>query len=210
MNKIFNYILIILLSLTTKDILASPVIYTVEGTVTGIYGNGPSVSDLNISPGSDVTYQYLIDTDRAGFIDLGNGSIEYAQDSSTIDSSYTNFYAELVNISYSVTDTYYNNGFSNYYATNINEPAYSSLIGRVVVGPDRLYLDSSSYIDNWRIGDIFGGAHLWHDSVSGEFVTLRTQLSLTEITTVPLPGSLLLLTSAISLISLSIRKKQST
>jgi hypothetical protein len=124
MNKITYYISIFVLSLITKDLLASPVLYTVEGTVSGIYGNGPSVNDLNIYFGSDVAYQFLIDTDRSGFIDLGDGSIKYVHDTSSIDSSYTNYYAELVNISYSVTDTYYNNGFSNYYATNINEPAY--------------------------------------------------------------------------------------
>lgn len=210
MNKMTYIISIVLLSVMTKSILASPVLYTVEGTVSGIYGNGPSVDDLGFTFGSDVTYQFIIDTDRSGFIDLGDGSIEYVQDSSTIDSSYTNFYAELVSISYSVTDTYYNSGFSNYYATNIDEPAYSSLIGRVVVGSDKLYLDSSSYIENWQIGDIFGGAHLWHDSVSGDFITLHTQLNLTEITAVPLPGSLLLLSSVIALIPLSIRKKQRT
>jgi len=210
MNKMTYVFSIILLSLITKSVLASPVLYTVEGTVSGVYGNGPSVDDLGFSFGSDVTYQFLIDTDRSGFVDLGDGSIEYVQDSSSADSSYTNFYAELVSISYSVTDTYYNWGRSNNFATNINEPAYSSLIGRVTVGPDKLYLDSSSYIENWQIGDAFGGTHWWHDSVSDDFITLRTQLNLTDITAVPLPGSLLLFSSAIALISLSLRKRKTT
>ncbi len=209
MNKVTYIISILLLSLIPKSILASPVIYTVEGSVSGIYGNGPSVDGLGFSFGSDVTYQFLIDTDRSGFVELSDGSIEYVPDSSSTDSSYTNFYAELVSISYSVTDTYYNWGLSNYFAANINSPAFSSPLGRVTVGPGLLYLDSASYIENWQIGDAFGGAHLWHDSVSSDFITLHTQLSLTDITAVPLPSSLLLFSSAI-LIPLFIRRKTHT
>lgn len=207
MNKMTYVISTTLFSLIAKSVLASPILYTVAGTVSGVYGNGPSVDDLGLSLRSDVTYQFLIDIDRSGFVDFGDGSIEYVQDSSSADSSYTNFYAELVSISYSVTDTYYNMGYSNNFATNIYEPAYSSQIGMVTVGPDKLYLDSSSYIENWQIGDTFRGAHWWHDSASDDFITLHTELTLTDITAVPLPGSLLLFSSALALIPLSIRKK---
>lgn len=206
MNKLTYIISIALLSLLSKNILASPVLYTVEGTVSGLYGNGPSVDNLNFSSANDVTYQFLIDTERAGFIDSGDGTIEYVQNSPTN----TYFYAELVNISYSVSDTYYNNGFTNFYAANIDEPAYSSLVGRVVVGSDKLYIDSSAYIEDWKIGDSFASAHLWHDSVSGEFITLHSRLSLTEITAVPLPSSFLLLSSVITLIPLAMRKRKKT
>ena len=116
MTTTFRIIVAYLLCLMTGNAFSAPVWYTVEGVVSGIYGNGPSVDGLGLSFGDEVTYRFLIDTERSGFIDLGDGSIQYVEDEVTDDRSYVRFYAELIDISYTVSETYYNWGFTNYVA----------------------------------------------------------------------------------------------
>lgn len=197
MTTKFRIIVTYLSCLLSGNVFGAPVLYTVEGVVSGIYGNGPSVDGLGLSFGDEVTYRFIIDTERSGFIDSGDGSIQYVEDEVTNDWSYVRFYAELIDISYTVSETYYNWGFTNYFAENIDNPAYSTLLGSVVVGPDKLYLNSSSYVEDWQLGDAFGSAHWWHDPESDEFITLNTQLSLTEITAVPLPSAIWLFGSGL-------------
>ncbi len=191
--------------------LSASFIYTVEGSVTGIYGNGPSVDALGFSYGDNITYQFLVDTERSGFVKYADGSIEYIDDFISGDSSYVRFYAELVNMPYTVNDTYYNWGRTYYLAQNIDDPAYSSPVGSVIVGPDMLRFGSSAYIQDWQLGDDVFGAHNWHDSVTGEYITLHSQLNITEISSVPLPSSLFLLASSFTvLLRLSKRNNERT
>ncbi len=211
MKIILRVVVASLLYLSSISVVSATFIYTVEGDVTGIYGNGPSVNVLGLSRGDKVSYQFLVNTERPGFVKYADNSINHIEDDITPDWSYIRFYAELLNISYIVNETYYNFGMTNYLAENVDDPTFSSLFGRVVVGPDKLYFDSSAFIEDWQLGDSVFSSHWWHDSITGEFITLHSQLNITELVTVPLPSSLLLLASAFTaLFSLSRRGRQHT
>ena len=192
------YSLVIIFSMfLSAGVYGSPVTYKVDGYLSGLYGDGPSVVALDLNFMDPISYEFIIDIEKSGYSLESDGSKTTHENTSSASDTEEYFYAELLEISYVVNDTYYNWGRENYYAANIDSFAYSSLVGRVMVGPELLYLDTSSYISEWQVGDSFRGAHWWHDSVNGEFITLHSSLTLTEVSEVPIVSSLLLFVSSL-------------
>ena len=81
MKKIQFLLISILLIMFSSIAVSSPIYYKVEGFVSGIYGNGPSVEALNISRSDIVSYSFIIDRNLPGYTLSSNGSISYAEDS---------------------------------------------------------------------------------------------------------------------------------
>lgn len=160
---------------------AEPYRYVLEGDIRSIDGDDTTIDNLNISVGDYVRYVLLIDTAENGYTDY-SGEIECHEDYLDENESRENFYAELLEISYKIGDTYYGFENTNYTASTIDSPTYpDGPFTRLTVGPELLYFDSTSPIETWEAGEVFGGAHLWHDAVTEEFHTMHLNLELIEI-----------------------------
>ena len=158
-----------------------PVRYQLEGHVRGIYGEGPSVENLGLQVGDYIKYVFVTDKTKPACIHYED-RIDFPEDVNNEFETNTSYYASLIDISYQLPDTYYNFTSTNYIATDISSPTYpNGPFTRITAGPPLLYVDSSSYLADWKEGDELGGAHWWHDSINGEFITMHTSLVLTLI-----------------------------
>ncbi len=169
-------------------VFAEPYRYVLEGEIRSIYGDTYVIDNLEVSRGDYVRYVFLIDTEEIGYTDyLGN--IECHDDYFGENESRVNFYAELIEISYQIDDTYYGFEDINYVATTIDDIATfpGGPFTRLTIGPSMLYFDTSP-IEMWQVGEIFGAAHWWHDSATEVFHTMHMDLKLVEIE----PSTLLL------------------
>jgi len=174
--------LILLFSLIVpKSLTASPNRYTLEGSVRAVYGNKDAVNALGLQAGDSINYAFVVDEVLEGFTLYGD---EVGCDSSSADENQevVSYYAELESISYTIADTYYNFDSTNYLAADIT-PLYgdNQPYTVVVVGQERIYFHFEGFLKNYNIGDTITGVHWWHDSMSGEFMTMFTDLLLADI-----------------------------
>lgn len=144
--------------------------YQLEGQVSGIYGEGPSVVNLGLNVGDYVKYVFVVDKTKPACIHYEN-VIDYLEDTDN------NYFAKLIDISYQLSDTYYNFNNTNYYATDISSPSGTGTT--ITAGPPLLFVNSSSYLVDWEEGDQIFGTHYWHDSTNDNFITMHIPLILT-------------------------------
>lgn len=175
------YYLLPFVFLYANDCLSQPYVYVAEGEVSGIYGSDEDKARVDVQPEDYVRFEFLVDKDIKGFR-KGDGEIECLGDYSHESGVEERFYAELLDTSYYIDDTYYGYDTVNYYGFNFypvstTDSSYSIL----EVGPVIMYFNSESIIEDWEVGEPVIGSHGWHDSVSDGFVSMLMDLEITEI-----------------------------
>lgn len=180
----YKYCLFIFYFLLTFSVSSNaiPIRYSIEGNVRAVYGDEIAIENLTLKAGDPVVFSFIIDENVRGFTDYGNEDIGCVEDRISENEIVTSYYAELEYISYSIADTYYDWGHTNYLASDIkSELSFENEYTLVVVGQERIYFDSNIFLKNKTIGDTITGVHWWHDSFSEKFMTMYVDLFITEI-----------------------------
>jgi len=183
--KILPIIIATILLVFSKFTLAAPVLYTFEGTVNGFqsYHQDYDISDFDITVGeTSLRYVFEVDFD--------------AEQSSFTNSAGTwnYFYSDILEgsvINYGTADGE-RQGF-NWYSLTV--PNMGQISGNLTGGDVRISTSVSNttnwHVQDWEVGQTFSSTDLacYSGGVNGCAVYAFGDVTLTSITTVPVPAA---------------------
>lgn len=208
---------IVIMGLHLSIAQAIPQYYTFEGTATSVFDDSGLIASqfgVDFGLGSAVNYTFLIDLDADGSYTQNDGTVVTHTDYTETDGStysYFNdfFYTDFVSGHYISTENGFHNNpsSSGYQPSNISEYNFGLSGVNNYGGQDYGYIlgnSQSTYTkihhfaytpSSWTVGTaVFGIAQVWDGWGGNEkFSEITTDLTLTSITAVPEPSTLLLL-----------------
>ena len=185
---------------------AAPLYYTFEGTVNRISDPFNDALSAGITTGDYIQHTFLVDFEQDGYLVLNDGSFEYENDDHSVYENTTFdmdiFYVDYVSgtqvITTSIDTTYseHNKGQSIQYTDNITgvkTPGLNLLFGSNAVDVGT----NNSLVSDWVIGEELLYYNRWSSSVlSKSYIEGTVYLtSISEVSPVPLPPSILLFLS---------------
>ena len=172
--------------------------------------SAPSLVALGISPGSPVHYEVKVDTEANGFNRYPGGYVNWFVDYwESPEYHDEHFYAERVAQPYPTPGSYYGYGGQGFHGVDVTDPAFSCApLGRLFVGVQLFHIDGCGSVAEWQVGQQTGAGHNWHDPDTGEFVSVTSFMTLTDIVPVPEPGATAMLASGATLLACLHRRRR--
>jgi hypothetical protein len=172
--------------------------------------SAPSLVALGISRGSPVHYEVKVDTAANGFIRYPGGPVTWFEDYWGAPNDHADhFYAELIAQAYPTPGSYYGGGAVGFRGVDLTDQAFSCApLGRLFVGVQLFYIDGCGSVADWQVGHETAASHNWHDPDTGQFVSVTSFMTLTDIVPVPEPGATAMLASGATLLACLRRRRR--
>lgn len=203
--EILRYLLFIFLLISSSA--NSAVIYTLEGRITGVFGDSPSLNNLNLSFGDYLSYKILIDFNRRAFWTDSIGNKNFREDRAQGDEVHDFYYAELLASSYiQPFDAIFSR--TSFVGENVfNGRFYNpSSFTRLFIGNYALQLSTPSIFPDWDIGTEVGSWNFWQDIETNSNSSFFGRLAITNKQNVPEPSTFLLMGLGLLVIAYTRRK----